>query len=238
MFCVVGTAAALTESKNRDLAPYRKQIMLQNKWILSSFLLLSTGACADMADDSGTERVRQNTDKADIEYWGSCGTGCGGPSEYGNCWCDESCAANGDCCSDTYDTCDMELPVPSDSDDGFVSFRYFVSGGKPGPDTYGSIEVFADGKMIVDKFNDTTFNIYTVQLSQTALGVIKNTLLYSDLRQMMSENQCPVGAASLREDMLLQTTDAGYTENTSQCRWGGVQDARNVINYFARSYVP
>ncbi len=211
--------------------------MFQNKWLLSSFLLLASGACTDAVDEPGTERVRGNSEKADdVEFWGACGTGCGGPSEYGNCWCDEACSANGDCCSDAYDVCDMELePIPSDE---FVSFRYLLSGGKPGPDTFGSIEIKSDGTMIVDKFNDTSFNIYTVQLSLTDFGNFKNAVLYTDLRQMMSENQCPTGFSSLREDMLLQTTEGGYTEKTSSCRWGGVQLTREVINEMANRYVP
>ncbi len=44
---------------------------------------------------------------------GSCEGSCGGASEDG-CWCDESCAAFGDCCPDIADACDSEELGPCD----------------------------------------------------------------------------------------------------------------------------
>ena len=66
--------------------------------------------------DAGDDGSRQPLGKADNV--GSCeapdgGDYCGGPS-YGNCYCDDSCEAFGDCCSDKPVVCDGEDPVEPD----------------------------------------------------------------------------------------------------------------------------
>lgn len=61
-----------------------------------------------MACDSSepVDADRGSIAKADLV--GSCEDSCDGPSASGTCWCDDSCADYGDCCSDKADHCEAE----------------------------------------------------------------------------------------------------------------------------------
>jgi len=63
---------------------------------------LAVAGCAEPAGDDGP---RGDVGKADL--YGSCSsaTRCGHKSDSGNCWCDDACLGNGDCCSDKPTVC-------------------------------------------------------------------------------------------------------------------------------------
>ncbi len=108
------------------------------KTALASVFMISTVAAGcfveeaapeSTEDSSATERGRKKLGKADSDLTGSCKaithdensnlvekSYCGGKS-FGTCWCDESCADYGDCCSDIADSCDVE-PPPTDNECG------------------------------------------------------------------------------------------------------------------------
>ncbi len=70
---------------------------------LSLILLLAPLLACDPAQSTpADDAARGPIGKADLV--GSCEGSCGGPST-GNCWCDESCSAFGDCCNDVQDFC-------------------------------------------------------------------------------------------------------------------------------------
>ena len=60
-------------------------------------------ACSGQQNDP-TDTRRGPLGKADTV--GSCDGSCGGPSDDGNCWCDDLCEFYGDCCDDKADECD------------------------------------------------------------------------------------------------------------------------------------
>ncbi len=65
-------------------------------------VVLAVSACAESNEEDGGPRG--DIGKADL--YGSCAaSSCGGKSSEGNCWCDESCLGNGDCCSNKAATC-------------------------------------------------------------------------------------------------------------------------------------
>lgn len=74
---------------------------------------------------------------------GSCEDACGGPSEGGTCWCDDSCTSHGDCCDDHGAVCLGEPAGCSDVSSTIVStFR----GDFPASTTHGWLS--ADGKVL------------------------------------------------------------------------------------------
>lgn len=84
-------------------------------WV--GFLLASLSFGCDVESTEESEAPRHPLGKADV--LGQCadqgsGDACGGKSA-GNCWCDDSCAAYGDCCSD-YDATCTEEPGSSEGD--------------------------------------------------------------------------------------------------------------------------
>ncbi len=80
-------------------------------------VLLCLSACGGAPSDSFGERGLGDAEGV----YGSCAeAACGEASPAGNCWCDEACVINGDCCGDKVDTCggagpDPALPVLCDS---------------------------------------------------------------------------------------------------------------------------
>ncbi len=102
------------------------------KTVLFSLFAISTLAAGCFVDDSAPDsEADQSTvergrgGKADADLTGSCKAithdddgnlvekkYCGGQS-YGTCWCDDSCAGYGDCCSDIAESCETE-PPPND----------------------------------------------------------------------------------------------------------------------------
>lgn len=60
-----------------------------------------------------------------LDNWGSCAKEpaascegfCGGQAPDG-CWCDQACVANGDCCEDACEACDIGCPPDPDSCEG------------------------------------------------------------------------------------------------------------------------
>lgn len=80
---------------------------------LSTFAVsLMLTACA--ADSSSVQGADDRTPVGKADQTGSCQVEdenfCGGSSD-GNCWCDDSCEAIGDCCADKPVACDGEEPV-------------------------------------------------------------------------------------------------------------------------------
>ncbi|HTE50557.1 MAG TPA: Kazal-type serine protease inhibitor domain-containing protein [Kofleriaceae bacterium] len=64
--------------------------------------------CASADEDTNISTERGPLGKADLI--GTCAsTDCDGPSDGGNCWCDEACVEFGDCCADRVEIC--EAPV-------------------------------------------------------------------------------------------------------------------------------
>ncbi len=203
--------------------------------LFSALLLASTAACSAPETDDSSERLRGSDPKADsIEFWGACGDGCGGPSEYGNCWCDETCEINGDCCDDVLDTCDIELGPWIE----FYSFKYVLEGGKPSPDNFSSIEVRGDGTMIVDKMFDPSNTLYTVQLSYPDFLDIRSVFLDSGLMEDMYNDACPRSTSSLFERMRIETSEGAPHEVTSNCQVPSVKATRIALQQLAQKYVP
>gem|GEM_PF-3423004 len=67
-------------------------------------------ACADEpAPSAKMQADRQPIGKADADS-GTCESACGGQSD-AECWCDESCAMYGDCCSDYTTVCGSDAPA-------------------------------------------------------------------------------------------------------------------------------
>ena len=84
---------------------------------LALFLSTAFAAGCSVEGDDGTvpsSEAERGLGKAD-GVWGSCtswwGDACGGPSDEGNCWCDDLCVDFGDCCADKVDVCGGEGPV-------------------------------------------------------------------------------------------------------------------------------
>lgn len=68
-------------------------------------MIMALGAC-NFGGPDGEEDRRRGSVKADGVLFGSCeSSDCGGPSVDGNCFCDDSCAEFGDCCSDKVSLC-------------------------------------------------------------------------------------------------------------------------------------
>jgi endonuclease/exonuclease/phosphatase family metal-dependent hydrolase len=74
--------------------------------ILSGLAMIVALSACNFGGADGEENLRRGGEKADGVIFGSCeSTDCGGPSLDGNCFCDESCAEFGDCCSDKVSLC-------------------------------------------------------------------------------------------------------------------------------------
>src|SRR5262245_33155998 len=64
--------------------------------------LVGLVGCASSEEEKSGNR--SPIGKADL--YGSCAANeCGGQSAGGNCWCDDACLGNGDCCSNKATTC-------------------------------------------------------------------------------------------------------------------------------------
>ena len=72
---------------------------------MTRIVLVLAAALVGCIDSSGGQGERGDLGKADV--FGSCSTAstCGEKSSGGNCWCDDSCIAHGDCCSDKAAVC-------------------------------------------------------------------------------------------------------------------------------------
>ncbi len=90
------------------------------KFSLLASLLLPLVACdtAVPGPDSGSNDVVEveRTPLGKADAIGSCttpegGDVCGGPTEVGNCWCDDECESYGDCCGDKAEVCDDDEPA-------------------------------------------------------------------------------------------------------------------------------
>jgi endonuclease/exonuclease/phosphatase family metal-dependent hydrolase len=70
---------------------------------------LAVASAVQFAGCASEEVPEQNGNRAPIgkaDLYGSCAANdCGAQSAGGNCWCDEACLGNGDCCSDKATTC-------------------------------------------------------------------------------------------------------------------------------------
>jgi len=72
-------------------------------------LVLCLSACGTASSDSFGERGLGDADGV----YGSCAEeACGEAAPGGNCWCDEACVENGDCCGDKVDACGGVGPDP------------------------------------------------------------------------------------------------------------------------------
>lgn len=80
-------------------------------------LALVVASVVQLAGCASEEALEQNGNRAPIgkaDLFGSCSANdCGGQSTGGNCWCDEACLGNGDCCSDKANTCPGGLTFAS-----------------------------------------------------------------------------------------------------------------------------
>lgn len=73
------------------------------RWLSLSALSIAMSGCQTAAEMP--QEGRTALGKADV--FGSCASSdCNGPAEDGNCYCDDQCAAIGDCCEDKVELCD------------------------------------------------------------------------------------------------------------------------------------
>jgi hypothetical protein len=56
--------------------------------------------CGSCPDDCGCPFGKVCNGEACVSGVGQCANSCGGKSKLADCWCDATCAANGDCCDD------------------------------------------------------------------------------------------------------------------------------------------
>lgn len=80
--------------------------MVGRGWIVGLVLCLS--ACVGTSADSVSDRGLGDADGV----YGSCAEACGEQAPAGNCWCDETCVEQGDCCGDKVDVCGGAGPEP------------------------------------------------------------------------------------------------------------------------------
>ena len=77
----------------------KRQLRLNYLLIAVSMTLIACGAPSEKTDGVSRGKTDDNGPVI-LDLYGSCESSCGGASADGNCWCDDECERNNNCCID------------------------------------------------------------------------------------------------------------------------------------------
>ncbi len=189
-------------------------------------LALLTTACA-------TEMPAEMADRGPIgkaDLVGSCEESCDGPSMDGNCWCDDLCELFGDCCEDKAAICESS----------FVSFATFRGGFCPFEmDCSASIELHADGTLIVDRMGEPQADPHVATVSAEDLADAILVLTSPELIELLDSTSPPCPQPiDIFESMTLEDNEGTHRTSTTFCNLDPISDVRKVLDALADKYLP
>jgi hypothetical protein len=126
--------------------------------------------------------------------------------------------------------------------DTFVSFKYTHAAGLCPPTSHcsGSIEVDANGTVLVDKMGEIGGQIHEAKASAEQLAAILPVITAPALVDLLTLGHTPcIPPTDVFEEMSLQTADGGQLENSvTFCDQAPLVAARDALKQLATTLVP